>query len=461
MGAGEIARGRPMANLLRLAVGVSFLLAPAASVAATSAQAQVDCARPTGTLRPLHGVNCGPVADGELVDLSAYYRELAIPYTRLHDCHWPNPDVVDIHTIFPDFRADPEAPASYRFSRTDDYLKSIVAVGSQVVFRLGESIEHTRKKYYVTPPPDAEKWAAICLGIIRHCNEGWANGSHLGIRYWEIWNEPENRPAMWTGTDEDYFRLYTVAAKAIKVRFPNVLVGGPSLGYCGEVAGALLKPSAFASAFLQRCKAQSAPLDFFSWHRYTTDPSAFHQQAVAVRRFLDQNGFAKTESHLNEWNYLPRDDWTPLSLAGQGLMRQKFYEEMHGPAGAAFVACALLFLQDSPVDVANYYRGDIGGFGMFTCNGVPEKTFYAFRAFKWLLDTPGRVATRGSVPGQLAIGAGLSSDKTAGTVLISHFKSADEQLELAVEHVPWEGPVICETFLRSIPSISTWPCCGS
>ena len=32
---------------------------------------------------------------------------------------------------------------------------------------------------------------------------------------WDLWNEPDNRPAMWTGTDEEYFRLYSTAAKAI------------------------------------------------------------------------------------------------------------------------------------------------------------------------------------------------------------------------------------------------------
>jgi len=414
---------------------------------ALAADLHVDCGRVVGTIRPLHGVNCGPVADQGLTDLSAYYKELGIPLTRLHDCHWPNPDVVDIHTIFPDFGANPEAPGSYHFSRTDDYLKSILATGSQIVFRLGESIEHSRKKHHVNPPPDPAKWAAVCVGIIRHYNEGFSNGFRHGIRYWEIWNEPENRPAMWTGTDEDYLRLYTVAAKAIKAKSPNVLVGGPSFGYCGEVVGTTLKPSAFASAFLARCKEQSAPLDFFSWHRYTADPYAFHQQALAVRQFLDQNGFAKTESHLNEWNYLPNNDWRPLSLAGQGVPRQRFFEEMRGPAGAAFTACALLFLQDSPVDVANYYRGDSGGFGLFTGDGVPGKPFYALKAFKWLLDTPVRVATRGSVPGRLAIGAGLNPAKTQATILISNFRSGEEKVDLAVEHLPWEGPVTCETFL--------------
>ena len=69
---------------------------------------QVDCSQVTGEIRPLHGGNCGPLQYGELVDLTAYHRELAIPYARLHDCHWPNPDVVDFHAVFPNPDADPE-----------------------------------------------------------------------------------------------------------------------------------------------------------------------------------------------------------------------------------------------------------------------------------------------------------------------------------------------------------------
>jgi hypothetical protein len=35
----------------------------------------------------------------------------------------------------------------------------------------------------------------------------------------------------------DYFRLYSVTAKAIKARFPGVLVGGPAVGDTGRTAG--------------------------------------------------------------------------------------------------------------------------------------------------------------------------------------------------------------------------------
>ncbi len=102
---------------------------------------------------------------------------------------------------------------------------SKTACDAEPVYRLGESIEHTSVKRHVHPPADMEKWAAVCLGIIRPYLEGWANGFHHNIRYWEMWNEPENRPTMWSGTDDDYLRLYRTAATAIKKQFPSLQVG--------------------------------------------------------------------------------------------------------------------------------------------------------------------------------------------------------------------------------------------
>src|SRR5712671_4662189 len=151
---------------------------------------QIDFSQSTGFFRPLHGINKGPLVAGGLLDLSEFHRAIAVPFTRLHDCHWPNPDVVDIHAVFPDWRADPEKADSYDFARTDEYLAAIRQTGAHVIYRLGESIEHTKTKRYVHPPSDPAKWAAICLGIIRHYNDGWAHGFRDGIRCWEIWNEP-------------------------------------------------------------------------------------------------------------------------------------------------------------------------------------------------------------------------------------------------------------------------------
>jgi len=402
-----------------------------------AAELTVDFAKPNGLIRPLHGVNLGPLCYRGLVDLSSRHRELRLPLTRLHDVVWVNYDAVDISTIFRDFRNDPAQPDNYQFAATDDYIAAIVNVGSPILYRLGESIEHTPRKYRVHPPRDITKVAEIGCGIIRHYNEGWANGFRHNIRYWEIWNEPENQPAMWTGTDAQYFQLYETTAKAIKTRWPDLKVGGPSLGYTGKFEADLFKPGDFLLRFLRHCRDHQAPLDFFSWHLYAKEPSEYARRARAIRQLLDEHGFTKTESHCNEWNYLPNEDWRPMMKEGQGLMREQWSAEMRGPKGAAFAAWALMSLQDAPVTMANYYTAEIQMFGMFNFNGVPQKTFYAFKAFRALLDTPHRVKTPACAPGQVAVCAGLNSEGTGAAILLSNFDTLRAVEEVVVRGLPW------------------------
>src|SRR5439155_11353980 len=124
-------------------------------------------------------------------------------------------------------------PASYRFARTDDYLSALVPLTRRVVYRLGTSIEHTRRKHHVHPPPSPQLFAEVCVRIVMHLNEGWADGLHLGIGDFEIWNEPDLGPAMWTGTLQDYLELYDVTARALKEHDASLRVGGPGLAHPG------------------------------------------------------------------------------------------------------------------------------------------------------------------------------------------------------------------------------------
>jgi len=408
---------------------------------------RVDFSRTNGFVRPLHGINKGPLAAGGMIDVTAALRALNLPNVRLHDCHWPNPDVVDIHAVFPDFKADPEQASSYDFALTDEYLAATRKTGAQIVYRLGESIEHTSKKRFVHPPHDFTKWAGICLGLIRHYNEGWANGFHHDIRYWEIWNEPENRPAMWSGTDEDYFRLYRVAASAIKKRYPGLKVGGPAVGASGQFVNGEFRPTAFVTNFLALCRQEGLPLDFFSWHCYTADPSELARRARAIRHFFFFCGSKSTESHLNEWNFLPGSTWKPLARTSPPEARQAYYEEMAGERGAAFIVTALLELQDAPVDVCNLFHGELGAFGLFNENGVPQKNYHALRAFRGLLNTPCRMETHGSIAGQLALAAGLNEEGTEASVLISNFTHPQSGYRLTGSNLPWSGRSLVETRL--------------
>ena len=185
----------------------------------------LESTRRTGVIRRLNGVNLSPAAGVSYVDA---YAALDAACARMHDAplNCAGRELIDISRIFPLFHLDHHDPKNYWFQETDGYLKQCADTGTPIYYRLGESIEQHPVKYRVNPPPDFRKWAEICEHIIAHYNEGWADGFHFGIEYWEIWNEPETT-SMWTGTEEQFFELYITAAKYLKKRFPDIKIGGP------------------------------------------------------------------------------------------------------------------------------------------------------------------------------------------------------------------------------------------
>ncbi|MBQ2468222.1 MAG: hypothetical protein II503_00935, partial [Clostridia bacterium] len=264
----------------------------------------------SGKIKPMNAVNNGPKRkkqDQQSDNIDAY-ASLRIPYARLHDsahCHdYGGPYTVDITGIFQNFDADENDPASYDFVNTDEYLQRIVNAGTKIFYRLGQSIEHTVKKHGTLPPRDFSKWARICEHIIMHVNEGWADGTHLGVEYWEIWNEPDldddasPNKRCWGGTKAQFFDFYEIAAKHLKGRFPSLKIGGPAS--CGRLD--------WSEDFLSEMEKRSVPLDFFSWHIYAHYPEKMPRAAAKFREMLDRHGYAGTESILNEWNYVK--GWT-------------------------------------------------------------------------------------------------------------------------------------------------------
>ena len=222
-----------------------------------------------GPIKPLHGVCNSPVAYGDEIPS---FKEAGIPYVRLHDTGgaYGGFRFVDVPNIFRDFTADENDPASYDFAFTDAYLTSLHKSGCDIIYRLGVTIENQFriKAYRIDPPADFAKWARICSNIIRHYNDGWANGLHLNITYWEIWNEPEN-PPMWTGTREQYFELYRVAANYLKQQFPNIKVGG----YAGCGFYAINRPNMsdffkgfIPWSFMDGYQNLEAPLPYRIWY---------------------------------------------------------------------------------------------------------------------------------------------------------------------------------------------------
>ena len=192
----------------------------------------------------------------------------------------------NVLNIFPDMNADANDPKSYNFGPTDRLIDSIKGVGAETIFRIGRSIGADP-----TPPADMDKYAQIARHIVLHYNQGWDHGFDYGLRYWEVWNEPDFR-VFWTGTPQQYYELYEKVAHAIKEADPKALIGGPTISKP-------LDATPYREGFLEFVSAKKLPLDFFAWHCHTmdsNDPQTLVDIGNEICSLLDAHGFNSTKT---------------------------------------------------------------------------------------------------------------------------------------------------------------------
>ena len=409
------------------------IIAAAACGAALADGVSFDFAADAGAIKPLHGVNNAPVrANGSQDE----FKAAGIPYVRTHDTAgaWGGAHYVDIPNVFPNFDADENDPASYDFAFTDAYLKPIADAGCQIFYRLGVTIENDWKikAYNIYPPKDFAKWARICEHVVRHYNEGWADGFKWGIEYWEIWNEPEN-PPMWRGTREQFYEMYRVAANHLKTKFPHIKVGGyASCGFyvVDDPDKGRRSPlyREFVPWFTEFCKyvqapETKAPLDFFSWHLYITGDTPVERiatHAAYVRKTLDDAGLEATENIFNEWNIFRIrgvDQW----------------DVAKSHVGAANVAAAFCRMQTTSIDKAMYYdacptRCYCGLFYYPSMKTTP--CYEAFRAWNELAKLGSSVPARSGVDGVYAAAA---RNGAARAFLLANVGNKERRLDVAAD----------------------------
>ncbi len=306
---------------------------------------KVDFNKKCGRIKPLNCINGGPRSGGYNLpfDFSDEFTEMGVPLVRTAGSagEYGLNQYINIHCIFPNFDADENLEESYNFLPTDLYLASIRNTGAGVFFRLGEGREPYSRKLYACPPTDAEKWARICEHIIMHYNEGWANGFKLGIKYWEIWSAPDTYEC-WSGTREEYFELYRVTANHLRERFPKIKIGayGARGFYSLNRLDATEEMKSYVP-FMQRffsyitSPSTEAPLDFFTWACYTSNPEELAMHAKYARTYLDGAGLRRTRSFICEYNTVDRGgnppalrDGLPSELAACLIMAQKSQADM-------------------------------------------------------------------------------------------------------------------------------------
>jgi len=143
----------------------------------------------------------------------------------------------------------------------------------------------------VVEPNDYGQWEELIFRLVQHYKQ-----RNAGIRYWEVSNEPdigEDGGCPYRFRPESYTRYYRHTVEAVRRADPNAWVGGPALAN---------SRSPILPALLELCEKEDVPLDFVSWHIYSSSPRQIRGTIEYVKGLLAKHPTLKPRTMLNEWN---------------------------------------------------------------------------------------------------------------------------------------------------------------
>jgi xylan 1,4-beta-xylosidase len=216
--------------------------------------------------------------------LAAAHRELGVTHVRAHGIF------CDDVAVYREADGDPVHDFS-GVDRVYDHIRSLglypVVEISYMPHDLASDPSKTVFEYaaIISPPKDWERWYDLVRAFTQHLLERY--GDEV-VEQWsfEVWNEA-NLEVFWSGTPEEYLKLYDVTAAAVRVVDSRLVVGGPSSAAAGWV-----------EELLAHAERSEAPVDFISTHTYGSPPLDF-------RPMLERYGRAGTPIWWTEWGVTP------------------------------------------------------------------------------------------------------------------------------------------------------------
>lgn len=357
--------------------------------------------------------------------LEQCHKELGFRYLRFHGLFDDDMSVV-LKNLF-------TRQITLSFSNIDKIFDYLLSIGMRPFVELSfmpEAFASGNKTLFhykcnTTPPADYAQWKWFIQEFISHILKRYGR-EEVRQWYFEIWNEPnlggkDSPYGFWSGTKEEYFKLYQVTAGAVKEMDRALRVGGPATSN-----------NAWIPEFLEFCKESGAPVDFVTTHQYPTDvvlgygvedsanfnnpfdTSRPEKIAETIRIAKEDpkryqeilQEYSVFQSHL--WEKVDRGVLTDMARRAKSEAGELplYYTEWGSLAGlesdGAFGAS---FIPKTVFDSREYVEGcsfwtfcDIveesgqnsqvfhGGFGLMTQQGIPKAPYRAFQLLHKLGD---------------------------------------------------------------------------
>ncbi len=216
---------------------------------------------------------------------------------------------------------------------------------------------------HVSPPRDWDRWEALVGDLVAHLVDRYGRDE---VRSWafEVWNEP-NLAVFWSGTREEYLRLYQTTARAVKSVDPGIRIAGPASAAAGWI-----------DELLAFCAETGTPLDILTTHTYGNLP-------LDLRDALERHGF-------------PRD--LPIWWTEWGVNATHFNPLHDSPFAAAFLVSGMAGVMGRLESLAYWVVSDHfeelgrptallhGGFGLLSVGNLRKPRWWALHMLESLGD---------------------------------------------------------------------------
>jgi xylan 1,4-beta-xylosidase len=232
----------------------------------------------------------------------------------------------------------------------------------------------------VTPPKDYQKWNDLIKALVGHWTQRYG-GAEVASWYFEVWNEPNLKDGFFTGTQQDYFKLYKETAEAIKSVSKSYRVGGPA------TAG-----NAWVPETIDFCVKEKAPIDFISTHDYgvkqgyldetgnagtvlSSNRNAIVDNMRRSRQQITKSALPNLELHYTEWSasYTPSD---PIhdSYHEAAYILNTVKHALPYVNSMSYWTFTDIFEEAGPRTTPFH-----GGFGLMNYQDIKKPAYYAFK----------------------------------------------------------------------------------
>jgi xylan 1,4-beta-xylosidase len=240
----------------------------------------------------------------------------------------------------------------------------------------------------VTPPKDYVKWNNLIKALAQHWTERYGE-QEVASWYFEVWNEPNLKDGFFTGTQQDYFKLYKETANSIKAVSKKYRVGGPA------TAG-----NAWVPETIDFCVAQNAPIDFISTHDYgvnqgfldengstgtvlSPDPDMVPNHMNGTRKQILASKLPNLELHYTEWSA----SYTPSDPVHDSYHEAAYILNTVKKAGANVNSMSYWTFTDIFEEAGIRTTPFHGGFGLMNYQDIKKPAYFAFKYLNQLGNT--------------------------------------------------------------------------